>query len=133
VNLGEEIKSIREQSPYRDLRSFSYQAGLSHEGLRKIEHGIRLPNRPTLDRILEVGKVPSKRANELRKSRDQAQAVRAGLVSSQDPDVRLQQLTGQLMKTLKKFFVESNCELPKREETMLYKRIEAILRKEICV
>jgi hypothetical protein len=106
---------------------------MSHEGLRKIERGERIPSRETLDAILDVGKVPDKLADKLRRDRDKAQAERVGLsLPISFPDDKLRKISDKITTTLVKFLGELDLELPEKEKKDLHKRVETTLRKEIC-
>ena len=129
--LNLEIKAVRLQSPYRDLRTFAAKSDLSHEGLRKIEVGIRIPRRATLESIISIGKVPKAKADDLRKARDKAQAARDGLDTPFfSTDENFRSVSKHLVDIVTRFLAANDVELGERAQKILHKRFEGQIRKE---
>lgn len=105
---------------------------MSHEGLRKIELGERVPTRETLDRIIEVSSIPEKKADELRKSRDLAQSTKVGMsLPPFSNDAKIRRLANRSVVTFMRWLGELGYRLPTKEQKALLIRLEQVLRKEI--
>lgn len=132
LTIGEEIRFLRQQSRYRESGSFSAEAGISAEGLRKIELGDRLPNRDTLERLLMVGDIPDEKADELRDRRDQTQAERDGLALHYRASTqKLDGVAEKAATVVDKFLLEFDLCITKEDKKDLYRRMRMLLKKEL--
>jgi transcriptional regulator with XRE-family HTH domain len=131
--LGGTIRELRKASSYRDMYGFAAQAGISKEGLRKIENGERLPNRETLARILDTGNVPADEALELQQLRDKTQAIRDGIdVPNYANDVDLGRLAQAAVGVFGRYLGEYDMFLPEEDQRHLRAEIKRTLKDRIA-
>lgn len=134
MKLGHELRDLRKTSTYTDLEAFAEAAGLSREGLRKIEMGTRLASKDSLEGILRAANTPDDAAIRLRKLRDIFQAKRDGLTAPlYVSEERMSSLVQELMETVLIFLGECELELPAAEKHMLHTRLLNTTKKEVGV
>ena len=129
--LGDTIRQIRKASSYRGLEAFASQASMSKEGLRKIEHGDRLPNRETLVSLLEAGNAPDDQIIELQQLRDRTQAKRDGLDVQNAKDINLDRLSAAAVTVFGKYLSEYDMELPESDQRHLKVEVKKALRARL--
>lgn len=128
MSLGEVIKEVREASPYRDLRSFASQVGLSYEGLRKIELEERVPSAKTIEDIIAGVGIDDDLAQQLRVSRDLAHAERENLLNKGVTDEKIEELASACRDTVVEFLGEFEMGLEEGDQEDLLARLtESIL------
>lgn len=115
MTLGEEVLNVRMASCYPARKDFSRQLGISVEGLRKIEGGERVPEKDTLDRILQIAGVPDLLAKRLRQLRDREHAIQIGLdlkgLTEVPPPADHQKIADKLTKSLESYLEGINYEI----------------------
>jgi len=79
MSLGDSIRRLRSRSPFPERKTFAFRAGISVEGLRKIENDTRVPERATLDKILEVASCPDGIADSILNEWSTTQAKKLGV------------------------------------------------------
>lgn len=130
--LGDAIKEFRKASNYRGPISFAQQAGISKEGLRKIENGERLPTRETLTKLLEAGEVPKRKRMELHQIRDRAQAKRDGLdVPNYANDSDLADLAGAAINIFSKYLGDYDMEIPDGDQRFLKAEVTEAFKERV--
>lgn len=129
--LGDTVRTMRKQSPYKDLRSFAGQAGVSHEGLRKIEIGKNIPTRETLEKLIKAGRPPRKQAEKMRRDRDEVQASSSGLSRPSFSAESIAGLSQKLVKTTEQFLNDCDLEIGASERRALLTRFTATVREEL--
>lgn len=130
-SLGSTVKQIRKRSTYRDLTSFARQAGISKEGLRKIELGDRLPSRDSLEGILRAGEVPKKQASEMLRQRDIAHAEREGLPIPSADGVDTDQLAEKAMEIFTTFLDGCDLALSEEDQADILNDLEVAFREHV--
>ena len=111
ASFGELLKEVRARSPYRDLKSFSQQVGISYEGMRKIEAGDRVPTSDTTEKIISVSQVPEEEAEELRRRRHLDFAEKHGInLYAEIPEYDYRRVAGISVEVIQEFL--GSCEPP---------------------
>ena len=131
MDVGTLVKSIRERSPHRDLRSFAEQAGISYEGLRKIEIGERIPSTDTVEQIIQSVEISEEVAQEMRVLRDIAHAEREGLVNKGVTDEKISEMAGACQSAVVDFLGEFEMGLEEADQEDLLERIQGALEREL--
>lgn len=122
-DIGNSIRQLREQSPYRDLRSFAAQCNLSYEGLRKIENGDRIPAVGTTNQIIAAVDLPEEEADRLRVARDLAHAEREGLLNKGVTDEKIDEIAETCQETVEEFLAEYEMALSDEDSGDLLNRL----------
>lgn len=130
MDFGEAIQKLRHRSQYQDRRTFASRVGISSEGLRKIENGSRIPERETLENILEVSGCPDDHAQELWAQWNVEQAHKYGVhLPEEFPDVA--EVSGAAVAAFSTYLDEVEWDLPEdwREQlqTVVENSIERLL------
>jgi transcriptional regulator with XRE-family HTH domain len=131
VDVGTLVKSIREHSPHRDLRSFAQQAGISYEGLRKIEIGERIPSAKTLEQIIQAVEITNGQARQMRILRDLDHAKREHLVNKGVTDEKISGMAITCQTAVVDFLDEFEMALSEEDQEDLLERIQGGLEREL--
>ena len=131
-DIGSLVRELRDRSPYRDLRSFASQNGLSYEGLRKIEIGERIPSIDTIDHIIQAVDLTKDQAQELRRTRDLAHADREGLLDKGVTDGKMDAIALACFATVTEFLEEFDMVLTGPDQTDLRNRVLKAVQGELC-
>lgn len=133
--LGEAIEALRRKSRFHSRKDFARQAGLSEEGLRKIENGYRVPAQDTLDKIVKVcvATCPQEETTALYVLRDQAQATRDGInlgsrVSTQNYDLATKRVLDFVETTILK---PNDMFIGQKERNVLIPQLREVIRESI--
>lgn len=129
--IGTSIRGLRDRSPHRDLRAFAEQAGLSYEGLRKIEIGERIPSIDTVDQIIQAVAMSKKQARKLRVARDLAHAEREGLLNKGVTDNKIDDMSKTCHDTVVDFLDEFDMELSDEDQEDLLARLTGAISGEL--
>jgi len=123
MELGKIITDIRKGSLYPRRSDFAKNIGISHEGLRKVESGARIPQKDTLDKILNIGGLPDREADRIRHIRDLELArqmdINLDFDDNEIPDAALNALSKSLTKDLHEYLEENEYVLPEEWDTAL--------------
>ena len=82
MDIGSTVQKHRNSRGYGRI-AFARKIGISSEGLRLIETNKRVPTSPTLESIIEVGRIPQGDADKLREIAMNSRVLRTGF----DPDI----------------------------------------------
>lgn len=135
VQLGEKLKEARLASKYTTRKALASQAGLSEEGLRKMEKGIRVPDPENLLALCKALKLPQQSISDFVMLRNKAHAERDGVDII--PGLTNNRLTDASSRVLD--FVEESMLKPndmfigKKERDKLVPLLRSILRDSLEV
>jgi len=128
MDFGEAIQKLRQRSQYQDRRTFASRVGISSEGLRKIENGSRIPERETLEKILEVSGCPDDYAQELWAQWNVEQAHKYGVhLPEEFPEVG--EVAGAAVEAFSSYLDDVEWDLPEDWREQLQQVVENSLER----